>query len=111
MDRGDPRMAAGVDALHPAVLRMIAQTTRGASTHQRPVTVCGGLAADASAAAILIGLGVSELSAPPAVLPEIKAAVRALTMPACEALATLALACASPDEVRALLAAREGGAG
>jgi phosphocarrier protein FPr/phosphocarrier protein len=111
MDRGDPQMAAGVDALHPAVLRMIAQTTEGARAHQRPVTVCGGLAADASAAAVLIGLGVSELSAPPAVVPEIKAAVRALTMASCQALAARALACAAPGEVRALLAATAGRGG
>ncbi|HEY2480695.1 MAG TPA: phosphoenolpyruvate--protein phosphotransferase [Caulobacteraceae bacterium] len=104
MDRGNPQMAASVDALHPAVLRMIAQTTSGARVHGRPVAVCGGLAADAAAAAILIGLGVSELSAPPAVAPEIKAAVRALTMVTCEALAARALACSGPGEVRALLA-------
>lgn len=111
MDRGDPQMAAGVDALHPAVLRMIAQTTSGARAHQRPVTVCGGLAADASAAAILIGLGVSELSAPPGVVPEIKAAVRSLTLASCQALAERALACAGPGEVRALLAASTGRGG
>ena len=105
MDRGDPQMASRVDALHPAVLRMIAATTRGAKAHARPVTVCGGLAADASAAAILIGLGVTELSAPPGILPEIKAAVRPLTMASCEALAARALDCGSAAEVRALLAA------
>jgi phosphocarrier protein FPr/phosphocarrier protein len=108
MDRGDPRMASGIDALHPAVLRMIATTTAGARKHDRPVTVCGGLAADVTAAAILIGLGVTELSAPPAILPEIKAAVRELTMAACQALAARALDCASAAEVRALLP-REGG--
>lgn len=111
MDRGDPQMASGVDALHPAVLRMIAAATRGAKAHARPVTVCGGLAADASAAAILIGLGVTELSAPPPILPEIKAAVRSLTMAPCEALAARAVNCVSAAEVRALLAAQnvEGG--
>jgi phosphoenolpyruvate-protein phosphotransferase len=111
MDRGDPQMASGVDALHPAVLRMISAATRGAKAHARPVTVCGGLAADASAAAILIGLGVTELSAPPAMLPEIKAAVRSLTMAPCEALAARALDCVSAAEVRALLATQnvEGG--
>jgi phosphocarrier protein FPr/phosphocarrier protein len=108
MDRGDPRMASGIDALHPAVLRMIATTTAGARKHDRPVAVCGGLAADVTAAAILIGLGVTELSAPPAILPEIKAAVRELTMAPCQALAARALDCASAAEVRALLS-REGG--
>jgi phosphocarrier protein FPr/phosphocarrier protein len=110
MDRGDPRMASGVDALHPAVLRMIAAATAGARKHDRPVTVCGGLAADVLAAPVLIGLGVTELSGPPAILPEIKAAVRRLTMGPCQDLAARALDCASAAEVRALLAGEGGSA-
>jgi phosphocarrier protein FPr/phosphocarrier protein len=109
MDRGNPEVASGVDALHPAVLRLIASTTRGARVHGRQVAVCGGLAADVHGAAILVGLGVTELSAPPGAIPEIKAAVRALTLAACEALARRALGCASAAEVRALAAKELGG--
>jgi phosphocarrier protein FPr/phosphocarrier protein len=105
MDRGNPQVASGVDALHPAVLRLIASAARGAKVHGKTTAVCGGLAADAAGAAILIGLGVSELSAPPAAIPEIKARVRQLTLPACEALAARALECASAAEVRALVKA------
>jgi phosphocarrier protein FPr/phosphocarrier protein len=108
MDRGNPQVAAGVDALHPAVLRLIAQAAKGAAAHGKLTAVCGGLAADAAGAAILIGLGVRELSAPPATIPEIKARVRALTVPACEALAAKALNCASAAEVRALVRDSEG---
>jgi phosphocarrier protein FPr/phosphocarrier protein len=103
MDRGNPQLAPEIDALHPAVLRLIAAAAKGARQHERQVAVCGGLAADASAAVILIGLGVTELSAPPAAIPEIKLAVRALTLGPCEALAAKALTCASAAEVRALV--------
>ncbi|MGH7025677.1 MAG: phosphoenolpyruvate--protein phosphotransferase, partial [Caulobacteraceae bacterium] len=102
MDRGNPQVASGVDAMHPAVLRLIAATTRGASVHGRPVAVCGGLAADPAGAAILIGLGVSELSMPPAAIPEVKAAVRRFTRAGCEALAARALDCSAAAAVRAL---------
>lgn len=111
MDRGNPSMASQIDALHPAVLRMIAATTDGACKFGRPVAVCGGLAADATAAAVLIGLGVTELSAPPAILPQIKSAVRRLTLGPCHALAARALECASAAEVRVLLGAAQGGGG
>ena len=107
MDRGNPRVASGVDALHPAVLRLIAAATKGARVHSRQVAVCGGLAADAAGATILIGLGVTELSAPPAAIPEIKAAVRKLNLVACEALAARALNCVSAAEVRTLVAEGE----
>jgi phosphoenolpyruvate-protein kinase (PTS system EI component) len=89
---------------------MIAAATAGARKHDRPVTVCGGLAADVTAAAILIGLGVTELSAPPAILPEIKTAVRRLTMASCQVLAARALDCASAADVRALLVGEGGSA-
>src|SRR5206468_11565015 len=58
MDRGHPELAARLDALHPAVLRLIAKTAEAARAHRRPVAVCGGLASEPLAAPILIGLGV-----------------------------------------------------
>ncbi|HEY7853331.1 MAG TPA: phosphoenolpyruvate--protein phosphotransferase [Caulobacteraceae bacterium] len=105
MDRENPQLAGDIDALHPAVLRLIAATAKGARRHGRQVAVCGGLAADASAAAVLIGLGVTELSAPPVAIPDLKAAVRALSLGPCEALATRALECVDAAEVRALVGA------
>lgn len=104
MDRGNAAVAAEVDALHPAVLRLIGAAARAAGKHGRPVGVCGGLASDPAAAAILIGLGVGELSAVPGVIPELKARVRGLTRAGCEALAAAALDQPSAAAVRALIA-------
>ena len=73
MDRGHPQLAPRLDALHPAVLRLIAATAQAAQAHGRHAAVCGGLASDAQAAPLLIGLGVTELSAVPAVIPQLKA--------------------------------------
>ena len=64
--------------------------------------MCGGLAADPLAAPILIGLGITELSVPPAAIPRLKAVVRGLTMQACEALAARACDAESPEAVRAI---------
>jgi phosphocarrier protein FPr/phosphocarrier protein len=102
MDRGNPELAARIDALHPAVLRMIAQTCAGAALHGRWVGVCGGLASDLAAVPVLLGLGVTELSATAASVPEVKALVRTLTLPACQALAREALDQVSPQAVRTL---------
>ena len=92
-----------VDALHPAVLRLIRLAADGAARHGRWLGVCGGLASDPRAAALLIGLGVTELSAVPAMVPAIKAAVRATTMARARDLADRALAAGSGAEVRALI--------
>ncbi|AYV46022.1 phosphoenolpyruvate--protein phosphotransferase [Caulobacter flavus] len=102
MDRGNPELAARIDALHPAVLRMIDQTCKGAARHGRWVGVCGGLASDLAAVPVLLGLGVTELSATAAAVPEVKALVRGLSLEACRDLAARTLDQTSPEAVRDL---------
>lgn len=102
MDRANPAVASALDGLHPAVLRLIEQTCRGGATRGRWTGVCGSLASDPLAVPILLGLGVTELSAAPAMVPTIKARVREVTLDACRDHARAALACASAGEVRAL---------
>ncbi|MBV8615845.1 MAG: phosphoenolpyruvate--protein phosphotransferase, partial [Acetobacteraceae bacterium] len=104
MDRLNPALARYMDALHPAVLRLIARTAQGARAHGRWLGVCGGLASVTLAAPVLIGLGVTELSATAAAIPRIKAFVRRLDMPACKKAAETALAQSSAEGVRAMLA-------
>ena len=101
MDRGNAAVAAGVDGLHPAVLRLIGTTCDGAVRHDTPVGVCGSLAADRLAVPILLGLGVTELSVPPARVAAIKALVGKLDMVKCRAAAIAALALPSAAAVRA----------
>jgi phosphoenolpyruvate-protein phosphotransferase len=107
MDRGNAAVAAGVDGLHPAVLRLIARTCADASKHNTLVAVCGGLAGDALAVPLLIGLGVRELSVPPARIAAIKALVGELSIASCQALAADALALDSAAAVRAFVATFE----
>jgi phosphocarrier protein FPr/phosphocarrier protein len=102
MDRGNALLAAEVDGLHPAVLRMIAEAVKGARAHGRSVSVCGGLASDLTAAPILLGLGVMELSASAAIVPELKALIRTLSAADCASLAEQALTQPSAAAVRAL---------
>ncbi|WP_242125471.1 phosphoenolpyruvate--protein phosphotransferase [Sphingobium sp. Sx8-8] len=108
MDRGNPAVAAGIDGLHPAVLQLIALTTQGARAHGRWVGVCGGLASDRLAIPLLLGLGVTELSAAPRFVPDLKALVRRLSIADCRAHAERALQRESAAEVRALARRFEG---
>ena len=66
-DRGNPSVA-GL-ALHPAVLELIAAVTTAAAAYERWVGVCGEVAGDTAAVPLLVGLGVTELSAAPRSLP------------------------------------------
>ena len=55
------------------------------------------------AAPLLAGMGVTELSATPAAIPELKARLRGATLEDCRRLADEALGLRSAREVRALL--------
>jgi phosphoenolpyruvate-protein kinase (PTS system EI component) len=110
MDRGNAGTAAGLDALHPAILRLIRATVDGGARHGRWTGVCGGVAADPEAVAILVGLGVSELSVPPAAIAEIKQLVRRIDMQSAMVLAARACDAASAAAVRELVCAFMGAA-
>jgi multiphosphoryl transfer protein len=103
-DRGNERVAALADPLHPAVLRLIAAAADAARAHGRWIGVCGELASDPAAAPALIGLGVTELSVSPPRVPEIKQAVRAVDSGPAEGLARTLLDAESAADVRARLA-------
>ncbi|MGF1642046.1 MAG: phosphoenolpyruvate--protein phosphotransferase [Thiotrichales bacterium] len=102
MDRLHPSLARQADALHPAVLRMIDLTVKAAQAAGRWVGVCGGIAGDPKGAAILVGLGVSELSMSIPCVAAIKARLRKQSLRDMQALAQRALACKSAADVRAL---------
>jgi multiphosphoryl transfer protein len=104
MDRGHAELAPRLDALHPAVLRLIAQTTAAARAHSRTVAVCGGLASDPLAVPVLIGLGVEELSVVPSTVGELKALIGTLDLAECRELARMSLEQESAAAVRAMLA-------
>jgi phosphocarrier protein len=100
MDRDHAGLASRVDALHPALLRLIAQTCAGAAVHKRWVGVCGALASDPLATPVLIGLGISELSVSPVQIGEIKDRVRHLDAAECRRTALDLLKLSSAAVVR-----------
>jgi phosphoenolpyruvate-protein phosphotransferase len=104
MDRAQPALAGKLDALHPAVLRLIAAVATAGSARGRSVGVCGGLGSDPQAIPILIGLGIREVSAVPAMIPQVKRGIRELEVGACRELAESALALTSAAAVRTLVA-------
>lgn len=106
MDRTNPRLAPQLDALHPAVLRLIDRTVAGAHAHKRWVGVCGALAGDPEAVPVLVGLGVDELSVSVPIVPAVKARVRTLSLEECRITAKQALDAEDGAEVRALVTRR-----
>jgi phosphocarrier protein FPr len=103
MDRMHPALAGRQDGLHPAVLRLIAQTIAGAHKHGKWAGICGELGSDPYAVPILIGLGIDELSVNVPSVPLVKAQIRGLQVPELQELARQALECSTAQEVRGLV--------
>lgn len=101
-ERGDERLATLLAGLQPAVLRLVHATVQAAAAQKRRVGVCGELAGDPAAAILLVGLGVTELSMAPALIPEIKATLRAIKLKEAQAAGRAALDAHDPAEARAL---------
>ncbi|MBN3959610.1 phosphoenolpyruvate--protein phosphotransferase [Nostoc sp. NMS8] len=108
-DRTNPRVANLVDALHPAVLRMVQQTVQAAHTAGISVGLCGELAADTFATPILLGLGLDELSVNPQSIARVKQAIARLSIVASEAIVASALQQDSATHVRELISTEIGG--
>jgi len=71
-ERGNPQLTALSDPLHPAVLELVGRVCATGV----PTAVCGELAADVRATALLVALGVRELSVAPPAVARVKHAVR-----------------------------------
>jgi phosphoenolpyruvate-protein phosphotransferase len=90
-DRGDAALSRFHDPLHPAHLRLIDLVARAAARTGRELSVCGEMAADPIGAALLIGLGIRELSMVPAAMHAVRAMIRATPHAALAELAADAL--------------------
>jgi phosphotransferase system enzyme I (PtsI) len=104
IDRASQSLAAQASPFDPAILRMIRFVADAGKAHHVPVSLCGAMASDPLAACLLVGLGLRELSMEAAAIPEIKEALRRLSVSEAETIAAEALRCDSADAVEDLLA-------
>lgn len=79
VDRNNPRVAEIYDDLHPAVLRAVNQVVVGAHNNAKPVGVCGELAGNPIATALLIGMDVDSLSMSAGSLLKVKWVARSVS--------------------------------
>ena len=105
VDRGNEYVSYLYEPMHPALLRLIGGVAQAAQAAGISVTVCGEMAGDATIAPLLVGLGITELSMSAVSIPEVKATLRALSTVDARSLVTDVQSLATPDEVRATVAA------
>ena len=103
IDRGEERVAHLYNPLHPAVLRLIQFTVEAALRARIPVSVCGEIAGDPRFTALLIGLGVRELSMTPKALPRVKSRILSCDMHAAGRRAMMIMEQVDSGRIAALL--------
>ncbi|MDR2534927.1 MAG: phosphoenolpyruvate--protein phosphotransferase [Treponema sp.] len=105
VDRGNEKVGYLAQPSHPAVLRLLKQIIDQAHARNIKAAMCGELAGDPLAAALLLGLGLDEFSMTAQAIPQVKRIVRGADMASCQALAQEALRCTSYQQVILLLEA------
>lgn len=78
VDRNNDHLAHLYDPLHPAVLKLLAQTIATAQRAGKRVSLCGEMAGDRRHTALLLALGLTDFSMHPGVLLEVREAIGAL---------------------------------
>ncbi len=85
----DRSSAMGSDlytGLHPGLLKLLRLSVDEALRAHRPICVCGEMASDPRAVALLIGMGLRSFSMSAALLPPVKRMIRSLSLDACDEL-------------------------
>jgi len=103
VDRGNEKVGYLGESHHPAVLRFLKQIIDAAHAQRITAAMCGELAGDPSATAILLGLGLDEFSMTASSIPRIKEIIRATNIESCRKLAAKALNGRSIAEVHAVV--------
>ena len=84
IDRTDEQVAPLYNPLHPSVLRLIQFTADSALRNRIPISVCGEVAGDPRFTALLLGLGIRELSMSAHAVGPVKQRVREIELAAAQ---------------------------
>ncbi len=103
IDRSDKQVADLYDPLHPAVLRMIQFSAAAGLRARIPIGICGEMAGDPRYTALLLGLGLRDLSMTPANIPRVKRRIRHLDLAAANRRTRVIMDQIDPARIAALL--------
>jgi len=102
-DRDNPKVAHLCDPFSPPVLRLLNHIIRHCNQRQKPVTLCGEMAARPRCLLALMGMGLRKLSMSPAFVPTIKEIIRCSTLETAESVAKRVLHLKTFRQVRRYL--------
>ena len=103
VDRADDAVSQLYDALHPAVVKLIAFAIASANKAEVPIAVCGEMAGEARLTRLLLGMGLTDFSMHPAHLLSVKQRVLGSDVGAAKSIVERMRRTDEPAKIRALL--------
>jgi phosphotransferase system, enzyme I, PtsP len=95
VDRTNKQMADWYAPWHPAIIRAITRVVSAAKKHGKPVSVCGDMASSEELIPVLIGMGISNLTVPPGLIPRVQRLIGGIDSAAAQKLSEKVLASAT----------------
>ncbi len=102
-ERGNQALSGLYTPTHPSVIRLMKLVVSQANQYGIPVSVCGEVAADPRFTALLLGLGIHELSVASRHIPIVKNAIRNTSIVEASQLAEKILSLTTPHEIQEVL--------
>jgi phosphoenolpyruvate-protein phosphotransferase (PTS system enzyme I) len=102
-DRDNPKVSHLCQPLSPAVLRVLLSVVAACNRARKPVTLCGEMAGQPQAFALLLGMGLRRFSMSPAFIPTVKELAAHLTIPLAEELLNKAFSYKTTRQIRSML--------
>ncbi len=99
VDRGNDLVSNLYQEFNPTVVRTLKHIVAEAQKANKPVSICGEMAADTLAIPLLVGLGLEELSMSPATIPYAKRIIRYFAYEDAKILAGKCSTCTTQEEV------------
>ena len=103
VDRGNEYISNLFLEFHPAVIRALKKITDSAHRNNIKISVCGEMASNPLATAVLVGMGIDELSVSPSIFPEIKQLIRKISYGEAKELCDEILKFSNEKEIKALV--------
>lgn len=105
-DRTNPQVSNIYSPLHPSILRLITTVVQSAKKYNKPLILCGEVAADPKLIPILLGLGIKEFSVSAQHVPIIKYTIQNICLSKAIKFAEKALELTSCESLRELVELR-----
>ncbi|MCM8541322.1 MAG: phosphoenolpyruvate--protein phosphotransferase [Lentisphaeraceae bacterium] len=100
VDRGNSKVSEYFKPMHPVVLKTLKHIVDCSKKQNKPVSLCGEIAGNPIFIPILLGLGLTELSMPPMMIPKIKPIICKLDVVECKNLVKKVLKLKTEVEVQ-----------